>query len=180
MRRLQEVDETGDSLFRNAHVFYREALKAGPQLDSLTISFLHYLQQAFAEFEANYASDDVVSLCGWSKMMLGTTSTNAMMGPALLRDNPDLLPSVWLVERGFFFFINRIPRTFAGKYFRARDRVLAAFTNYFSNEENKEGSAPMMWDREVQLRAKGMTTKDVAAYSYSAYAVSNFHCTRYN
>jgi hypothetical protein len=172
MRRLKEVDETGDSIFRNAHVFYREALKVGPQLDLLTISFLRYLQEVFEDFEAKQTPDDV-SLWTWSRMMLGTTSTNAMMGPALLRDNPDLLPSVWLVERGFFFFVNRIPRMFAGQYFRARDHALAAFTSYFSNESNKEGSAPMMWDREIELRAKGMTTKDVAAYSYSAYAVSD-------
>ena len=36
MRRLSEEDETGDSIFHNAHVFYRDTLKPGPQLDSLT------------------------------------------------------------------------------------------------------------------------------------------------
>jgi hypothetical protein len=105
-------------------------------------------------------------------MMLGTASTNAMMGPALVRDNPDLLPSVWLVEHAFVLFVNKIPRIFARKYYRARDHVLDAFTAYFADEKNKEGSAPMMWERESQLRAKGMSTRDIAAYSYAAYAVS--------
>jgi hypothetical protein len=172
MRRLQEMDETGDSLFRNTHDFYRDALKAGPQLDLLTINFLHHLQEAYNKFEAREPSE--TSLFAWSKAMLGITSTNAMMGPALLRNIPDLLPSVWLVERGFFFYVNRVPRMCARKYFRARDHVLAAFTSYFSDERNMQGSVPMIRDREVQLRAKGMTTRDVAAYSYSAYAVSNF------
>jgi hypothetical protein len=172
MRRLSEVDETGDSIFRNAHVFYRDALKAGPQLDSLTVNFLRYLREVFDEFEAKPTSD--TSLHMWSKIMLGTASTNAMMGPVLLRGNPDLLESVWLVESGFFLFVNRIPRIFAKKHYRARDHVHAAFTSYFSDEKNKEGSAPMIWDRVDQLRAKGMATRDVAAYSYSAYAVSIF------
>lgn len=176
MKRLSEVDETGDSIFRNAHVFYRDALKAGPQLDLLTVNFLHYLRKSFDEFEAKQPSD--ISLFNWSKTMLGTASTNAMMGPALLRNNPDLLPSVWLVEQGFFLFVNRIPRMFAKKQYRARDHALAAFTSYFADEKNKEGSAPMMWDREIQLRAKGMTTRDIAAYSYSAFAVSIFYYAR--
>jgi hypothetical protein len=177
MRRLSEVDETGDSIFRNAHVFYRDALKARPQLDSLTLNFLHYLRKGFDEFEAEQTSDDT-SFFSWSKIMLSTASTNAMMGPALLRDNPDLLPSVFLVESGFFLFVNQTPRMFARKQYRARDHVHAAFTNYLADEENKQGSAPMMWVREVQLCAKGMTTRDIAAYSYSAYSVSIFPSVR--
>jgi hypothetical protein len=160
------VDETGDSLFRNAHPFYRDALKPGPQLDSFTINFLHHLKKAFDEFEAAQAPD--TSLFSWSKMILCTASTNAMMGPALLRDNPDLLPSVWLVESGFFFFVNRISRMLANKNYRARDHVRL---QYFEDETNKERSAPIIWDREVHLRAKGMITREIAAYSYSAYAV---------
>ena len=165
------MDETGDSIFRNAHVFYRDALKVGPEINVLTVNFLHYLEKKFDEFEALHTSGDI-SLHHWSKMMLGIASTNAMMGPALLRDNPDLLPSVWLVEQAFVLFVNRIPRMFARKYYRARDCVLAAFTSYFADERNKEGSAVMMWVRESQLRAKGMSTRDIAAYSYAAYAVS--------
>ena len=173
MRRLSEVDDTDDSIFRNAHVFYRDALKVGPDLDILTINFLHHLEKEFDVFEAQNTTHDV-SLNRWSKTMLGTASTSAMMGPALLRDNPDLLPSVWLVEQGFVLFVNRVPRVFAKKYYRARDHVLGAFTRYFADEKNKEGSAPMMWEREAELRAKGISTKDIAAYSYAAYAVSFF------
>jgi hypothetical protein len=173
MKQLSEVDETGDSIFRNAHVFYRDALKVGPELDVLTINFLQHLEREFDTFEAKHISRDM-SLLNWSKMMLGTASTNAMMGPALLRDNTELLPSVWLVEHAFVLFINRIPRIFARKYYRARDHVLSAFTSYFEDEKNKEGSAPMMWERASQLRAKGMSTRDIAAYSYAAYAVSTF------
>jgi hypothetical protein len=173
MKKLSEADETGDSIFRNAHVFYRDALKVGPELDVLTINFLQHLQREFDAFEAKHSPKDV-SFLNWSKTMLGTASTNAMMGPALLRDSTDLLPSVWLVEHAFVLFINRIPRIFARKYYRARDHVLSAFTSYFEDEKNKEGSAPMMWERASQLRAKGMSTRDIAAYSYAAYAVSTF------
>jgi hypothetical protein len=175
MKRLSEVDETGDSIFRNAHVFYRDALKTGPQLDLLTIKFLRHLENTFDEFQASHGSEDI-SLHTWSRTMLGTASTNAVMGPALLRDNPDLLPSVWLIEEGFFLFVNKIPRIFAKANYRARDRVLAAFTSYFTDEENKEEGAPMIWDRVVQLRAKDMSTRDIASYSYSAYAVSISRC----
>jgi hypothetical protein len=170
MKRLTEVDETGDSIFRSTHVFYRDALKPGPQLDRLTTAFLFYLNKVLDDYAAKPLED--VRLYTWSLTMLGTASTNAMMGPSLLRDNPDLLQSVWLVENGFFLFVNRIPRIFARKYYQARDRVNAAFTEYFSDEKNREGGMPVIWEREVRLRSKGLTTRDVAAYSYSAYAVS--------
>jgi hypothetical protein len=85
-----------------------------------------------------------------------------------------LLPSVWIVEQGFLLFVNRVPRIFAKKYYRARDHVLGAFTKYFADEKNKEGSAPMMWERGAELRSKGISTKDIAAYSYASYAVSAF------
>ena len=52
--------------------------------------------------------------------------------------------------------------------------MLGAFMKYFADEKNKEGSAPMMWEREAELRSKGISTKDIAAYSYSSYAVSAF------
>ena len=35
----------------------------------------------------------------------------------------------------------------------------------------------MVWEREAQLRAKGISTKDIAAYSYAAYAVCVFFCS---
>lgn len=180
MNRLSEVDEQGDSLFRNSNVFHREALKVGPELDVLTLNFLHYLEKALDEFEAKQISD-VTSLNHWSKLILGTASTNAMMGPALLCEYPDLLSSVWLVEQAFLLFIYRIPRIFARKYYRARDRVLAAFTRYFKDAKNKQGSAPMVWERESQLRSKGISTRDIAAYSYSTYAalLNNANPTAY-
>lgn len=169
MKLLSEVDETGDSLFRSTHGFYREALKAGPELDSLTIGFLRCLQKELDKFEARHATGDT-SLYQWSETMIGTAATNSMMGPALLRDNPNFLPFVSLAELGIVLFVNKVPRIFARKYFQARDHVLAAFANYFADEKNKEGSIPMVRQREIHLRAKGITTKDIAAYSYGPYA----------
>jgi hypothetical protein len=60
---------------------------------------------------------------------------------------------------------------FAKKYYQARDHVLTALTSYFSDETYREGSTALIWDREIQLRAKGLTTRDIAAYSYSVCAV---------
>jgi hypothetical protein len=52
-----EVDESGDSLFRNAHEFYCDALRPGPSLEALTTKFLSYLQKGFDEYEAKPPSD---------------------------------------------------------------------------------------------------------------------------
>ena len=52
--------------------------------------------------------------------------------------------------------------------------MLGAFMKYFADEKNKEGSAPMMWERETELRSKGISAKDIAAYSYAFHVVSAF------
>ena len=174
MKILTKVDpDTGDSLFRNAHVFYREALKPGPQLDTLTLNFLKHLNEALDAFDRENENSAIESpsLMRWSKQILGTASTNAMMGPTLLRANPDLLPNVWLVEEGFFLFINKVPRIFARKQYEGRDRAIGAFDNYFAQkEEEREGCVRMIGERERELREAGLNNRDVAAYSYSAYA----------
>ena len=175
MKRLSEVDQEGDSIFRSTHVFYRDALKPGPALDTLTLKFLGFLRDEFDKFDASQAtSPGETSLHGRSRKMLGSASTNAMMGPSLLRDNPDLLSSVWIVETGFHLFVNKIPRMFARRQYEARDRINDAFTAYFSDEGKRQEGAPVIWDREVQMRNRGMTTRDVAAYTYSAYSVTSF------
>ena len=148
MRRLSEEDEMGNSIFHNAHVFYRDVLKPGPQLDSLTIRFLHHLEKVLDEFIAKPPSDDI-SLFDWSRTMPGTASTNAMMGPVLLRHHADLLPDVWLIEKGFFFFIHRIPWIFVENNYGARDHVISVFMSYFMDNKNKEEGTPMIWDRVI-------------------------------
>lgn len=169
MKLLSQVDEKGDSLFRNAHAFYRDALKPGPALDALTVSFLNYLSEAFDDFEKDNNTGTPVSFQTWSKTMLGTASTNAMMGKALLGDNPGFLEAVFTTDIGFFFFVNRVPRMFARHIYEARDLVLRSFTKYFSDSSLVAQSVPMIRDREAQLREKGLKTEDVAAYSFSAY-----------
>ena len=104
MRRLSEVDEEGGSIFRNAHDFYRDALKVGSDLDVFTINFLHHLKKEFDQFEAQKMSHDL-SLNKWSETMLGTASTSAMMGPALLRDNPDFFRLFGSSNKGLFFLL---------------------------------------------------------------------------
>lgn len=171
MKKLSQVDDAGDSIFRSNHAFYRDAMKTGPQLDALTLRFLQHLQDVFDKFERQQPSSGI-SLFEWSRTSLGIASTNAMMSPVLLRDNPDFLQSVFLVDMGFFYFVNRVPRMFARKYYQARDRVLAALTKYFADGCAVQESAPLIRDREAQLREKGIKIEDIAAYSFSAYIVS--------
>jgi hypothetical protein len=49
--------------------------------------------------------------------------------------------------------------------------MLEVLTEYFE-EGNMEEGMPMVWEREVRVRANRLTTRGVAVYSYSAFAVS--------
>ncbi|EJD41764.1 cytochrome P450 [Auricularia subglabra TFB-10046 SS5] len=170
MNKLSSTEE-GDSLFQNAHAFYRDSLKEGPQLDLLTLNFLKYVR---LELEAWFKKADGITqeanLRAWSRALLGAASTNAVMGPFILEKYPDFLADVWAVERGFFYYVNRIPRFLVNERYAARDRVMAAFAAYLSDETNRKDGAPMIWDREDQMHAKGMQLLDRARYTYSAYA----------
>ncbi|TFK62657.1 cytochrome P450 [Pluteus cervinus] len=182
MKRLSAIDESGDSLFRNAHPFYRDALKPGPQLDLVTIQFLSYLQDALDQFDRDQTTVTERLFYNWSTTMLGKSSTNAMMGPSLLKNSPRFLRDAFEVDKGFFYFVNKVPRMFAKKQYAARDRVLDALEKYFSDPQVIAESAPMIRDREVQLREKGLTTRDIGAYSFSAYValVTNAKTITYN
>lgn len=177
--RLGDVDEEGDSLFRNAHNFYRDSLKEGPQLDGLTLNFVKYVRMGLDDWFSK-ASGDVkeVNLRSWSRALLGAASTNAVMGPSIIQNHPDFLSWVWAVERGFFFFVNRIPRFLAKQQYRARDNAMNAIAEYLADESNRKHGAPMIWDRDDQMREKGMQLQDRARYSYTAYAVSNLATPR--
>jgi hypothetical protein len=122
MRQLSEADKTGHNIFSSNHGFYYDALKPGPQVDSLTIKFLHDFQKTLDEFEAQELSNDM-SFYNLSCLMLASAE---------------------LVQSSLFFFVNRIPRLFVKEYFHGRDWVQATFMNYLLDEINKEESAPMI------------------------------------
>lgn len=175
MRRLSQDGEDEESLFKNAHPFYRDALKPGPQLDAVTLKFLKFMDDALNEFDADANAGAPRSLFEWSRTILGLASTDAMMGPALLRDHVkdphSFLTSALIVDGAFFFFVNKMPRFLGRKQYEAREEVLDALERYFSDPAAIAISAPMIKDREVQLREKGMSTRDIAAYTFSAYVV---------
>jgi len=58
---------------------------------------------------------------------------------------------------------------------------MPAFTNYFADEGNKEEGSAMIWDRVTQMHTRGMTTRDIAAYSFSAFTpfINNASPTAY-
>ncbi|KAH8813675.1 cytochrome P450 [Flagelloscypha sp. PMI_526] len=175
MRLLSDRDEDGDCLFLNAHRFYYEALKPGPNLDAVTLLFLKYLDDALNDFDGQANREEPQNFFEWSRLMLGLASTNAMMGPSFLKRHvkfnsaPRFLRNANIVDSGFFFFVNQVPRVFAKEAYAAREEVLDALEAYFGDEDAVRESAPMIKDREAQLNEKGLKRRDVAAYTFSAY-----------
>jgi len=163
-------EEDGDSMLQDAHVFYRDALKEGPQLEQLTLKFVNYVRAALDDWFASDIHNEPTSLRPWSRKMLGSAATNAVCGPSILRKYPEALDWVNKVDQSFFVYVNNLPRFAAGDAYKSRDRIMDAFAEYLDDESNRRDGAPMIWERDDQMRQKGMNLQDRARYSYSAYA----------
>lgn len=178
-RRPDSPSGSSESLFQNAHQFYRKALQKGEQLDSVTLKLLTHLDEILSSFDKSPDLAGTVNLDLWSRTILAVSSTNAMMGPALLSKHATAIggPLAFIadaltVDATFFLFVNAVPRFLARAQYAARDRVLDTLERYFQDRGGVEQSAPMIKDREVHLVEGGLSRRDVAAYTFTAYIVS--------
>ena len=99
------------------------------------------------------------SIRNWLNTLLGTASTHTMMSPTFVRTHPS----------GSSKRVSSVRQqdpvaVFAKKHYCVRDRVLEVFAGYFLDEKNRLEGMPMIWEREVDLRAKG-STQSLACYA---------------
>lgn len=89
------------------------------------------------------------------RTMVTKTATDALFGPELLRNYPQLAQDLWDYDKNVPFFAKRIPRWLCPAPYRARDRCYKAFeswrANAFKNSEKEDSKIPE-WSSHAGLR----------------------------
>ena len=166
-----DVDEKGDTMLFNQHAFYSNALKEGPELERLTQGFCHALYKLLDGFDEQVGEGATeVGLRDWSRTLLGTAATTALLGPAMLEHIcPDILPSLWQFDTDLFKFVFGLPRWAIPDAYKNREKIIDAFEEYTKDPRNKEGAVPMIIGREKQMRKAGMRDRDIGAGTFSVW-----------
>jgi hypothetical protein len=160
-----DLDGKGDMLIFNAHAFYGNALKEGPELEQLTLNFCRELYKLLDQVDEQVGDGSIdVGLCDWSRTLLGTAATTALLGPAMLeRICPNILDCLWKFEADYFRFVFGLPRWIIPSAYTNRDKLLDVFQEYAKDSRNKQGAASVISDREVEIRRTAMSDRDIGA-----------------
>jgi hypothetical protein len=164
-----DLDGKGDTMLFNQHAFYGNALKEGPELEQLTRGFCHGLYKLLDGLDEQVGDGAIeVELRDWSRTLLGTAATTALLGPAMLeRICPDLLANIWQFEADLFKFVFGLPRWVIPDAYKNREKIVDAFEEFTKDPRNKEGAVPMITSREEIMRRGGMGDRDIGACSFS-------------
>jgi hypothetical protein len=166
-----DLDGRGDMMLFNQHTFYGSALKEGPELQQLTMNFCRELYELLDQADEQVGDGDMeVGLRDWSRTLLGTASTNASLGPAMLeRICPDILEHLWQFETDIFKFVFDLPHWLVPNVYKNREKILDAFEEYSKDPRNKETAVPMFPSREVHMRTAQMSDRDVGICHFSVW-----------
>lgn len=167
-----DLDGKGDTMLFNQHSFYANALKEGPELEQLTRSFCDGLYKQLDRFDEQVGDGAIeVGLRDWSRTLLGTAATTALLGPAMLeRICPDIGPNLWQFEADLFKFVFGLPRWAIPDAYKNREKIVSAFEEFVKDPRNQEGAVPMITVRRDTMQRAGMGNRDIGACTFSVWA----------
>jgi len=167
-----DLDGKGDTMLSNQHAFYGNALKEGPELEQLTQSFCRGMYKLLDRFDEQVGDGAIeVGLRDWSRTILGTAATTALLGPAMLElICPDILRNLWQFDTDFFKFVFGLPRWVIPDAYKNREKILDAFEEYSKDPRNMDGAVPMITGRDVYMRKAEMNNRDIGASTFSVWS----------
>lgn len=118
------------------------------------------------------------SLSEWVRNIMASASTNAMLGPSLLKHEPDVLNRLWQFESDYFTFTYGLPKWMISKAWENRRLLNEAFGRHIRDK----GALPFIKKREELMVGRGLSDADIGVANFglwSAYVVCLFcHSTR--
>ncbi|PVF99624.1 cytochrome P450 [Serendipita vermifera] len=154
------------SMYVNEHAFFRDALAPGANLTLLTNVFLRFLDADITskvEEVRAVGGAITVDLLHWVRHTVGRSSSNAVVGSALLDQNPDLLNWYSQWQADFFKFSFGLPKWSIKRAYENRDRILTAFATHAEDPD----AVWFVRAREEMMEARGVTGKDMAALTFA-------------
>lgn len=161
-----DVDDEG-SMFQNQHVYFRDALAPGYNLNHITTTFLGYLQKRTEEItrQIGDGGEVEIQLFSWTRLLLGGASTDAFLGSAVLLKNPKLLEWLFEYERDQKTFLLGLPRWVMNRAHNTRDKIIEALAEFVNSKERLS----FIQIREQQTFKRGVSQRDAAASIFTVW-----------
>lgn len=167
----RETDGPESALVEKHHDFYRDAFKETPSLAGRHAEFtkktLKQLYSLLADLQRSLDSSGVVvvNLRAWTRTLLGTASTNAMMGEEFLQHNPSLLDALWVYDRDMFTFASGVPSWLLPRATANRQKILTAFAAY----KSKDDASWWVPEFERMHANAGMAPDDISITTFGSW-----------
>ncbi|KAI8942781.1 hypothetical protein NX059_000825 [Plenodomus lindquistii] len=190
-RMWQSPQSNSPSLFANpkdeplAHLsfsIFKHQLHPGKPMEQLETVLLQRIDESMSWKELGRTTKAIVtrgdawtvSLLEWTTSVMLRSATDAFFGVALLNIDPNMLEDYAYFDKHSWKLIYKIPPPWSSGMRRARDRVRATFSSYFSLPiEERSDACWMVKALEMEMRARGIGPMDIGAYLMSIYWVIN-------
>ncbi|KAG8834044.1 hypothetical protein FRC17_009682 [Serendipita sp. 399] len=166
---LDDSKGTG-SMYTSAHTYYRDNMSPGEKLNLMTTSFLHWMnediQGVARELEAAPGGELKVNLADWIRLRLGIPSTNAFLGPEVMKLDPAMLDRMVKMDNDFLRLSSGLPKWM---HKDAHDNVQNMIDTIAKGFRRDSSALPFITDRMDQMADRDISAHDQAAATFTIW-----------
>lgn len=165
-----KTDPDGEGSLIGQHTFFKDALAPGDNLNLLTLKFLEYLENEMKRIEdqiSNSADRQItIELQSWTRKLLVMASTNALLGPTLLRKDPDVPSMLWEWEEDFNTFSLGLPHWMMKRAVANREKMIQAFGRHIFDKD----ALCFVTVQEELMKRRGLSDRDIGAGNFCLWS----------
>lgn len=164
VQQLQSDPDGKGPLLLHNHTYLKESLASGGSLEVLTRGFVDYLDIELQKV-SNQGTIEV-GLQEWVRLVLTVASTNASLGPEILKQEPELITRLWEWERDFQTLTLGLPAWMMKRAHKNRELMIQGFSRHVSDKNALEFLRHLV----VLMRRRGMSDRDIGAGNFSFWS----------
>ena len=160
-----QTDPDGEGpLLAHNHTYFKEVLAPSGSLELMTHGFIKYLDMELQKEVSNKAIE--VGLQEWMRTVLTVASTNAFLGPDLLKKEPDSIARLWEWERDYQTLSLGLPAWLMKRAHKNRELMIQGFGRCVFDKN----ALDFVGHLEVLMRRRGMSDRDIGAGNFSFWS----------
>ncbi|KIM28636.1 hypothetical protein M408DRAFT_16291 [Serendipita vermifera MAFF 305830] len=164
---VQELQSDPDGLgplLQHNHAYLKEFLGPGGSLEPLTRGYIKYLD---IELQKEVSGSGIeVKLENWVRTVLTVASTNALLGPELLKQEPDTITRLWEWERDFQTLSLGLPAWMLKRAHANREITVQNFARHTFDKSAMDIVSRL----QDLMRSRGVSERDIGAANFSFWS----------
>jgi hypothetical protein len=165
-----KTDPDGEGSLIGQHTFFKDALAPGDNLNLLTQKFVEHLEKEIRQTKDQILGSTngqmKIDLQSWTRKLLVVASTNAMLGPTLLQEDPDVISMLWEWEGDYNTFSLGLPNWMMRRAVANREKMMQTFGRHIFDKD-------ALWFvtiQEERMKRRGLSDRDIGAGNFSLWS----------